>query len=209
MYGIKRGLFSNEAGVGSAPNASASADVSHPVKQGLVQMLSVFIDTIVICSASAFMCMCSGVEPTEELSGAPYIQEALRVTLGNFGPVFITVAMVLFAFTTMLGNLFYVEKGLSHVLGHFPGKTFRYIYYVIASLIIFVGAGLSAGMLWDFADITMGFMTIINIPEILILSKYAVRCLNDYTAQRKAGKDPVFKAKDIGIDAATDYWNEG
>ena len=209
MYGIKRGLFSNEAGVGSAPNASASADVSHPVKQGLVQMLSVFIDTIVICSASAFMCMCSGVEPTEELSGAPYIQEALRVTLGNFGPVFITVAMVLFAFTTLLGNLFYVEKALSHVLGHFPGKTFRYIYYVIASLIIFVGAGLSAGMLWDFADITMGFMTIINIPVILILSKYAVRCLNDYTAQRKAGKDPVFKAKDIGIDAATDYWNEG
>lgn len=209
MYGIKRGLFSNEAGVGSAPNASASADVSHPVKQGLVQMLSVFIDTIVICSASAFMCMCSGVEPTEELSGAPYIQEALRVTLGNFGPVFITVAMVFFAFTTLLGNLFYVEKALSHVLGHFPGKTFRYIYYVIASLIIFVGAGLSAGMLWDFADITMGFMTIINIPVILILSKYAVRCLNDYTAQRKAGKDPVFKAKDIGIDAATDYWNEG
>jgi AGCS family alanine or glycine:cation symporter len=124
------------------------------------------------------------------------------------GTIF-AVAMVFFAFTTLLGNLFYVEKALSHVLGHFPGKTFRYIYYVIASLIIFVGAGLSAGMLWDFADITMGFMTIINIPVILILSKYAVRCLNDYTAQRKAGKDPVFKAKDIGIDAATDYWNEG
>ena len=93
MYGIKRGLFSNEAGVGSAPNASASAEISHPAKQGLVQVLSVFIDTILVCSATAFMCMCSGVEPSAELSGAPYVQEALRSVFGGFGPVFITVAM--------------------------------------------------------------------------------------------------------------------
>ena len=112
MYGIKRGLFSNEAGVGSAPNASASAEVSHPAKQGLVQVLSVFIDTILVCSATAFMCMCSGVEPSEEISGAAYVQLSLRETLGAFGPIFITVAMILFAFTTLLGNLFYVDKCL-------------------------------------------------------------------------------------------------
>ena len=96
MYGIKRGLFSNEAGVGSAPNASASAVVSHPVKQGLVQVLSVFIDTLLVCSATAFMCMCSGVEPSAEISGAQYIQLSLNATLGDFGPVFITVSMVFF-----------------------------------------------------------------------------------------------------------------
>ena len=110
MYGIKRGLFSNEAGVGSAPNASASAEVAHPVKQGLVQVLSVFIDTILVCSATGFMCLCSGVEPTAALSGAPFVQAALSATLGGFGPVFITVSMVLFAFTTLLGNLYYVDR---------------------------------------------------------------------------------------------------
>lgn len=104
MFGIKRGLFSNEAGVGSAPNASASAEVAHPAKQGLVQVLSVFIDTILVCSATAFMCMCSGVEPSDKLSGAPYVQAALSSTLGEFGPIFITVAMILFAFTTLLGT---------------------------------------------------------------------------------------------------------
>lgn len=124
MYGIKRGLFSNEAGVGSAPNASASAEISHPAKQGLVQILSVFIDTILVCSATAFMCMCSGVEPTAELSGAPYVQEVLKATLGSFGPIFITVAMLLFAFTTLLGNLFYVDNCFEFVLGRKPGKTF-------------------------------------------------------------------------------------
>ncbi len=110
MYGIKRGLFSNEAGVGSAPNASASADVQHPVKQGLVQVLSVFIDTLLVCSATAFMCVCSGAEPTAELSGAPYVQTALATALGDFGPVFITLAMILFAFTTLIGNLYYVDQ---------------------------------------------------------------------------------------------------
>ena len=207
MYGIKRGLFSNEAGVGSAPNASASADITHPAKQGLVQVLSVFIDTILVCSATAFMCMCSGVEPTEELSGAPYVQEALSSTLGQFGPVFITAAMILFAFTTLLGNLFYVDKCLIFLIGRVPGKTFMRVYHVIASLVIFIGAGLSADLLWNIADVTMGGMTIINIPVIFILSKYAVRALKDYEKQRKDGKEPVFKANDIGLPHKIDYWN--
>lgn len=206
MYGIKRGLFSNEAGVGSAPNASASAEVSHPAKQGLVQVLSVFIDTVLVCSATAFMCMCSGVEPSESLSGAPYVQAALSETLGAFGPLFITVAMILFAFTTLLGNLFYVDKCIAHIMGRVPGKTFMRVYHVIAALVILLGAGLSADLLWNVADILMGGMTIINIPVILILSKYAIRALKNYEEQRKLGREPVFLAKDIDLPHEVDYW---
>lgn len=116
MQGIKRGLFSNEAGVGSAPNAAASANVSHPVKQGLVQMLSVFLDTLLICSATALMLLCSGVEPTEAAQGAPYVQSALSAVFGSVGPIFITVAMVLFAFTTLIGNLYYVDNALAYLM---------------------------------------------------------------------------------------------
>ena len=206
MYGIKRGLFSNEAGVGSAPNASASADVSHPAKQGLVQVLSVFIDTILICSATAFLCMCSGVEPTEKLSGAPYVQAALSTTLGSFGPIFITVAMILFAFTTLLGNLYYVDQGIAFINGRIPGKKFTAFYRIVASLLILLGAGLNASLLWDISDVLMGAMTIINIPVIVILGKYAIRTLKDYEKQKKAGKDPVFKAKDIDLPHEVDYW---
>lgn len=208
MYGIKRGLFSNEAGVGSAPNASASAEVAHPAKQGLVQVLSVFIDTILVCSATGFMCMASGIEPSKELSGAPYIQASLKATLGEFGPVFITVAMILFAFTTLLGNLFYVDKAFCYILKKTPSKTFNTVYYILASLVIFVGAGLSADLLWGIADTTMGGMALINMPVILVLGKYAVRALNDFTAQRKAGKEPTFHASDINLPHSTDYWQD-
>ena len=206
MYGIKRGLFSNEAGVGSAPNASASADVAHPAKQGLVQILSVFIDTILVCSATAFMCMCSGIEPSEAISGAPYVQLSLRATLGAFGPAFITVSMILFAFTTLLGNLYYVDRALAHIMGRVPSRRFMYVYYVIASLVIFVGAGLDAELLWGIADITMGLMALINMPVIIILGRYAMRALSDYLKQKKAGKSPVFRARDIGINDKLDYW---
>ena len=208
MYGIKRGLFSNEAGVGSAPNASASAEISHPTKQGLVQVLSVFIDTILVCSATAFLCLCSGVEPTAALSGAPYVQAALQSTLGGFGPVFITVAMVLFAFTTLIGNLYYVNQAFSHILGYVPGKKFNAVYYVIASALILLGAGLSADLLWGVADVMMALMAIINMPVILYLSKYAFRALDDYKRQRKAGKDPHFLAKSIDLPHDVDCWQE-
>ncbi len=206
MYGIKRGLFSNEAGVGSAPNASASADVSHPIKQGLVQILSVFIDTILVCSATAFMCMCSGVEPSRELSGAPYVQMTLTNTLGQSGPVFITIAMILFAFTTLLGNLYYVDQSLFYLWKRKPGKGFMGAYYVIASLIIFLGAGLSADLLWNIADITMGAMALINIPVIVILGKYAFLALDDYDKKVKSGQSLSFRAKDIGLPQDVDAW---
>ncbi|MBQ3234893.1 MAG: alanine:cation symporter family protein, partial [Clostridia bacterium] len=209
MYGIKRGLFSNEAGIGSAPNASASADVKHPAKQGLVQILSVFIDTLLICSATAFMCMCSGVEPIADTdyAGAPFIQDVMRSTLGGFGSIFITVAMMLFAFTTLIGNLFYVNQSISHILKKPAGKKFNSVYYIIASLLILFGAVLSSDLLWGIADVTMGLMALINIPVIIYLGKYAFRALSDYYVQKKQGKDPVFKAKDIGVKEQTDYWN--
>ena len=207
MYGIKRGLFSNEAGVGSAPNASATAEVSHPVKQGLVQILSVFIDTLLVCSATAFMCMCSGVEPTGS-DGALYIQMCVKAVFGDIGPIFISIAMILFAFTTLLGNLFYVNQSFNHLLKKEPGKKFNYVYYVVASLLILFGAGLNSGVLWDVADILMGLMTVINVPVIIILGDKAFKALKDYQAQRKAGKDPVFIAKNIGIEDKLDYWQE-
>lgn len=207
MYGIKRGLFSNEAGVGSAPNASASAEVSHPAKQGLVQILSVFIDTLLVCSATAFMCMCSGIEPSATISGAPYVQMSMRETLGSFGPIFVTVAMIFFAFTTLLGNLFYVNQSFSHILGRTPGKRFNTVYYILASLVILLGAVLSADLLWGIADVTMGLMTLINLPVILILSKYAFKALDNYRKQKRNGQTPTFHAKDIGINENLDYWD--
>lgn len=208
MYGIKRGLFSNEAGVGSAPNAAAAADVAHPVKQGLVQTLSVFIDTLLVCSATAFMCMSSGITPpNSSAEAAAYVQASLSATLGNAGPVFITVSMVLFAFTTLLGNLFYVDKAISYLLGREPGKVLRSICHIIASLVIFVGAGLSADLLWNIADVLMGGMTIINMPVILGLGKYAYRALRDYERQSREGGEITFRKANIGLTHETDYWN--
>ncbi len=206
MYGIKRGLFSNEAGVGSAPNASASAEVDHPVRQGLVQVLSVFIDTILVCSATAFMCMCSGVTPSPEISGAAYIQQSLSQTLGSFGPIFITVSMMFFAFTTLLGNLYYVDRALIYILKKQPSKRFMLVYHIIAALVIFIGAGLSAGLLWDIADVTMGMMALINVPVILLLSRYAIRAIKDYDRQRREGKAPVFYADSIELPHKVDCW---
>lgn len=208
MYGIKRGLYSNEAGVGSAPNASASAEVNHPVKQGLVQTLSVFIDTILVCSATAFMCMCSGVETNPDMSGASYVQASLAKTLGGFGPVFIVVAMVLFAFTTLIGNLFYVDKAIIHICKKEPKKWIKNLYYVGFSLLILVGAGLDSELLWNVSDVFMGLMALINIPVIIILGKYAYRALDDYTRQKRAGKEPTFIASNIGLKDKVDYWQE-
>nr|WP_314276344.1 alanine/glycine:cation symporter family protein [uncultured Peptostreptococcus sp.] len=208
VYGIKRGLYSNEAGVGSAPNAAASAEVSHPVKQGLVQFLSVYIDTILICSATAFMILISGVGIKADLAGAPMVQESLKPIFGSFGPLFITIAMIMFAFTTLIGNLYYCETGLSYLNGNKkPSDGFMKIFYVIASLVVFFGAIISMDAAWALADITMGLMALINIPCCVILGGVAIKALKDYEAQRKAGKEPVFHAQAIGLDPEElDYW---
>jgi len=206
MYGIKRGLYSNEAGMGSAPNAAATADVSHPAKQGLVQMLSVFIDTLLICSATALMCLCTGIVPTPEAQGAPYVQTALRAVFGGAGPVFIAIAMSLFAFTTLLGNYYYCEGCLKYILRRSPGVKFMTVFRLIATVIVFLGAIVSMGLAWDMADLLMAVLVIINIPVILMMGKPAIDALQDYTRHKKEGKDPHFRAADIGVQG-TDFWN--
>ena len=206
MNGIKRGLYSNEAGIGSAPNAAASADVSHPAKQGLVQMLSVFIDTLLICSATAFMLLCSGVAPEEALMGAPYVQAALQAQFGAAGPIFITVAMVLFAFTTLIGNLYYVDNCLNYIVGKIPAKEFMVLFRIDAVVLIFIGAGMEINMVWNLADVLMGVMALINLPVIVILARPALEALKDYTRQRKTGGNPVFRAADTGLSGKTEFW---
>lgn len=208
MWGLKRGLYSNEAGMGSAPNAAAKADVSHPVKQGLVQTLSVFIDTLLICSATAFMCLSTlDVAPTAEVAGAPYVQACMASSLGGFGPVFLSVAMSLFAFTTLIGNYSYCEGCLNFIINRDATKTEVLIFRIIATVLIFVGAISTAGLVWDTADMAQGLMVITNIPSIAILGGAACKCLADYKKQRAEGKNPVFRAADIGMDPEKlDFW---
>ena len=207
MQGIKRGLESHEAGVGSAPHAAAAADVSHPVKQGLVQMLSVFIDTILVCTATAMMCLCTGIDIKGGLEGAPLVQASLATTFGAVGPYFITFALLLFAFTTLLGNLFYCEGCLNYIANRKLGSVPMTVFRLIACGLVFVGAQLSFGLVWDLADVLMGIMAIINLPVIVILGRTAMRALQDYMEQRRAGKNPVFKASSIGLKEKTDFWN--
>ena len=206
MNGIKRGLYSNEAGMGSAPNAAATADVSHPAKQGLVQMLSVFIDTLLICTATAFMCLSSGVAFNSDMGGASFVQASMAENLGSFGSVFLCVAMSLFAFTTLIGNYSYCEGCLRFILNREVSKSGILLFRIIATVLVFVGAIASAGTVWNLADMTQGLMVIVNVPVILILANPAMLCLEDYCKQKKEGKNPVFIAKDAGIDADLDYW---
>lgn len=206
MYGIKRGLYSNEAGIGSSPNAAASANVSHPVKQGLVQMLSVFIDTLIICSATAFMCLSSGIEPTQALSGAPYVQQSLATVFGEFGNYFISISLALFTFTTLIGNLYYVDSNLFYINKKRPSDKFMKVFRIFAVLVILLGAMSEVKLAWDVADLLMGIMALINLTSILILSKKAIACLKDYERLKIEGKDPKFKATNINIKESLDYW---
>lgn len=207
MQGIKRGLYSNEAGVGSAPNAAAAAEVSHPVKQGLVQMLSVFIDTLLVCTATAMMCLSSGIVPSSELTGAPFVQAALSSKLGNFGYYFVTFALLLFAFTTLIGNLFYCDGCINYILNRKADKKIMTTFRIVACALVFVGALMDFSFVWNLADVLMGIMAIINLPVIVVLGKTALAALKDYSEQRKAGKDPQFKAVSISLKGKTDFWN--
>lgn len=200
VMGIKRGLYSNEAGVGSAPNAAAAATATHPVKQGLVQMLSVYIDTIILCNATAFMCLISEVPGTADNAGAVWVQTCLHKVLGDFGPMFITVAMLLFSFTTLIGNIYYCENGLAYLNGKkTPSAGFMKKFDLYAVLVIFVGAIIPMAAAWDLADITMGGMCLINLPCCFLLSGVVIKAYEDYKKQRRAGLDPHFKGADIGL----------
>jgi len=164
-------------------------------------------DTLLLCTATAMMCMSSGIDPAKELQGAPWVQASLQESLGSFGPVFITVAMVFFAFTTLLGNCFYCDNLLIYIHKKQPGKAFMKGFRLVSALAIFLGAGMEMSLLWDLSDVLMGVMALINIPVILILSGIAVKAIQDYEVQLKQGINPVFKSADIGLSQKTDFWS--
>lgn len=204
MQGIKRGLYSNEAGMGSAPNAAAAADVSHPVKQGLVQMLSVFIDTILICSTTAFMLLLSGVPIDAYSEGMNFVQAAVHSQVGPFGPLFITVSIFLFAFSSLVGNYYYTESNFRFIR---DSKTGLLVFRLTCVAAIFIGAQMSFSMVWDLADVLMGLMALVNLVAILLLGGKAIRVLRDYQKQRRAGKNPVYRYDEVGV-GSPEIWNE-
>ena len=207
MLGIKRGLFSNEAGMGSAPNAAATASVSHPCKQGLVQSLSVYIDTLLICTCSAMMVLIFYVqnpEAAQALNGMPLVQMAVNNSVGEFGIHFITFAIFAFAFSSLIGNYFYAESNLSFITNN---KVLLLVFRVACLAAILYGCLNSFDLAWNLADIFMGFMAIINLVAILLLGKWALKALDNYTAQRKAGIDPVVVADEIEGLPKTECWH--
>lgn len=193
VVGIKRGLFSNEAGMGSAPNASASADVEHPVKQGLVQIISVFIDTILICSSTAMMLLVSGVE---NMDGIPFVQKAISSNVGEWGIHFITISIFAFAFSSVIGNYYYAE---SNILFIKDNKTLLFLFRITCVVAVFLGAQADFSLVWNLADVTMGFMAIVNIIAIFLLGKTAFKVLSNYEEQKKQGKNPVFYEDEVGL----------
>ena len=203
LIGIKRGLFSNEAGMGSAPNASATATVSHPVKQGMVQVLSVFIDTLMICTTTAFILLLSGVTGVpEKLDGIPYVQAAISANVGSLGIHFITFSIFAFAFTSLIGNYYYAESNILFIKNN---RVLLNGFRITCLIAIFLGAQADFSTVWNLADVLMGFMAIENILVIFLLGGIAFKVLDDYTKQKKQGLDPVFKAKNVGLNN-TDTW---
>ena len=195
MNGIKRGLFSNEAGMGSAPNAAASADVTHPVKQGLIQTLGVFTDTIVICSCTAFIILLYSDYASAGLEGIELTQAALSSQIGPIGNIFIAVCILLFAFSSIVGNYYYGESNIEFMSGN---KVILNIFRVIVVCMVLFGSVAKVQLVWDLADVFMGIMAVINLVAIALLGKYAFIALKDYSDQKKAGiKDPVFDASNI------------
>lgn len=203
LIGIKRGLFSNEAGMGSAPNASASATVSHPVKQGLVQILSVFIDTLLICTTTAFILLLSNVQGIPgTLDGIPYVQAALQKNVGTWGIHFITFSIFAFAFTSLIGNYYYAEANILFIKN---SPLLLNGFRITCLIAIFFGAQANFSTVWNLADVLMGLMALVNIFAILLLGNIAFRVLDDYRAQKKQGKNPVFKASNVHL-TDTDEW---
>ncbi|PRR72117.1 alanine/glycine:cation symporter family protein [Clostridium thermopalmarium] len=194
MLGIKRGLFSNEAGMGSAPNAAATADVTHPVKQGLIQTLGVFTDTILICSCTAFIVLLSGAYTNSKLEGIQLTQNALSSQVGSWGNTFIAICILLFAFSSIVGNYYYGETNIEFIKAN---KLWLLAYRVAVVGMVIFGSIAKIQIVWDMADLFMGIMAIINLIAISRLSHIAFAVLKDYAAQKKEGKDPVFNADSI------------
>lgn len=195
MQGIKRGLFSNEAGMGSAPNAAATATVSHPVNQGFIQTLGVFTDTLIICSCTAFIVLLSGIPLDGSIKGIELTQLAVSSQVGSWGNTFISICILLFAFSSIVGNYYYGEANIQFITNK---KIYLSIYRISVALMVFFGSLVSMDIVWNLADLFMGLMAVINLIAIVLLSKIAFKALEDYTTQKKAGiKDPVFKSSSI------------
>lgn len=192
MQGVKRGLFSNEAGEGSAPNAAATATISHPVKQGLLQALGVFTDTLVICTCTVFIILLSGLFDNGQ-DGIILTGSAMEHHLGSFGRWFLTAAIFLFAYSTIIANYFYGETNIRFITKKdWAVQLFR----IVTGFTVLMGGFMSLQQTWCLVDLGMALMTIINLIAVLLLSKYAVRLFKDYFKQKQEGKDPVFH-KDI------------
>ncbi len=201
MQGIKRGLFSNEAGEGSAPNAAATADVSHPVKQGLIQMLGVFTDTLVICSCTAFIILVSDLPLNGSLDGVLLTQEALSVEIGHAGRVFIAIAIFFFAFSSIIGNYYYGEANIAYITKR---RWAMPLYRLIVGAMVMFGAATSLQTVWNMADLMMALMTLCNLVAIVLLGRRVIILLNDYLHQRREGKDPTFRLETVKDKFDTD-----
>lgn len=194
-YGVKRGLFSNEAGMGSAPNAAAAASVHHPVTQGLIQTFGVFVDTLIICSCTAFIILLAGDYTNTSLTGIELTQNALSSQFGAFGNYFVAVCIILFAFSSIIGNYYYGQCNIEFIKSN---KLIMLLYRIAVVAMVMTGALLKVSIVWDLADVFMGLMAVINLVVITLLSKQAIACLNDYKAQRRQGiKEPIFNSASI------------
>ena len=203
MNGIKRGLFSNEAGEGSAPNVAATASTSHPVKQGLIQALGVFTDTLVVCSCTAFIILFSGVDAQGGLNGIALTQAALEAEVGRFGTVFVAMAILMFAYSSIIGNYYY---GAANIHFLTKKKWVLTLYRLLSGGVMVVfGALASLDLVWSLGDLCMALLTACNLYAIVRLGKYAFRLLDDYRAQKKAGKNPVFH-RDAMPELDLDCW---
>ena len=202
LLGIKRGLLSNEAGMGSAPNSAATAATSHPAKQGIMQILSVAIDTLLICSASAFIILLSNVPLMPIMSGISLMQTAVSSQVGAWGSYFVGFSVVCFSFSAIIGNFGISEPNLLFVNNN---QKFVNIIKTIGLLAVFGGCIMEARLVWSFADITMAIIAILNLIVIFILRDRFMACFKDFLKQRKEGKDPVFKAEECGIYDTTEW----
>ena len=201
MQGIKRGLFSNEAGMGSAPNVAATASTSHPVKQGLIQSLGVFTDTLIICSCTAFIILMSGIEFGGQMDGIRLTQEALTTQIGGAGRIFVAIAIFFFAFSSIIGNYYYGEANIKFITS---SRKVLNAYRLLVGVMVMSGAAMSLQTVWSLADLTMALMTLCNIAAIVLLGGQVMALLKDYRKQKSAGLDPVFRKNDIKEFASND-----
>ena len=205
MNGIKRGLFSNEAGEGSAPNVAATASTSHPVKQGLIQALGVFTDTLVVCSCTAFIILFSGAYMEGGLNGIALTQAALESEVGRFGSIFVAAAILLFAYSSIIGNYYYGAANIRFLTNK---KWVLTLYRILSGgVMVLFGALASLDLVWNLGDLCMALLTACNLYAIARLGKYAFRLLDDYRAQRKAGRNPVFR-RSTTPELDLDCWEE-